>query len=292
MTLRLLIFGSTGMVATELRQLAGEGLAVTALGRDDADLANPEACAARVAEAEADVVINAAAWTDVDKAEEEEVLATRINAQAPGAMAAASAARGIPFLRISTDYVFDGGGDRPWREDDPVAPLGAYGRSKLAGERAVLAAGGHTVILRTAWVHAAHGQNFLRNMLRVGAERTRLAVVDDQRGGPTAAADIAVALVTIARAWQAGRGVPGVFNFCGRPATTWCGFARAIFARAGWARTPEIEPIRTEDWPTPAARPANSVLECAKIRAAYGIEQPDWRVSLETILAEIREQAA
>ena len=292
MTLRLLIFGSTGMVATELRRLAGEGLAVTALGRDDADLANPEACAARVSEAEADVVINAAAWTAVDKAEEEETLATRINAQAPGAMAAASAARGIPFLHISTDYVFDGGGDRPWREDDPVAPLGAYGRSKLAGEQAVLAAGGHAVILRTAWVHAAHGQNFLRTMLRVGAERTRLAVVDDQRGGPTAAADIAVALVTIARACRAGRGVPGVFHFCGRPATTWCGFARAIFARAGWARTPEIEPIRTEDWPTPAARPANSVLDCAKIRAAYGIEQPDWRVSLETILAEIREQAA
>jgi len=292
MTLRLLIFGSTGMVATELRRLAGEGLAVTALGRDDADLADPEACAARVAEAEADVVINAAAWTAVDKAEEEEALATRINAEAPGAMAAASAARGIPFLHISTDYVFDGGGDRPWREDDPVAPLGAYGRSKLAGERAVLAAGGHAVILRTAWVHAAHGQNFLRTMLRVGAERARLAVVDDQRGGPTAAVDIAVALVTIARAWQAGRGVPGVFHFCGRPATTWYGFARAIFARAGWARTPKIEPIRTEDWPTPAARPANSVLECAKIRAAYGIEQPDWRVSLETILAEIREQAA
>ena len=129
-------------------------------------------------------------------------------------------------------------------------------------------------------------------MLRVGAERARLTVIDDQRGGPTAAADIAVALVTIAHAWQAGRGVPGVFHFCGWPATTWCGFAREIFARAGWARTPEIEPIRTEDWPTPAARPANSVLECAKIRAAYGIEQPDWRVSPETILAEIREQAA
>ncbi len=292
MTLRLLIFGSTGMVATEIRQLAGEGLAVTALRRDDADLADPETCAARVAEVEADVVINAAAWTAVDKAEEEEKLVTHINAEAPGAMAAASAARGIPFLHISTDYVFDGGGDRPWREDDPVAPLGAYGRSKLAGERAVLAAGGHAVILRTAWVHAAHGQNFLRTMLRVGAERARLAVVDDQRGGPTAAADIAMALVTIARAWQAGRGVPGVFHVCGRPATTWCGFARAIFARAGRARAPEIEPIRTEDWPTPAARPANSVLECAKIRAAYGIEQPDWRVSLETILAEIREQAA
>ncbi len=292
MTLRLLIFGSTGMVATELRRLAGDGLVVTALGRDDADLTYPEVCAARVAEADADVVINAAAWTDVDKAEEEETLATCINAEAPGAMAAASAARGIPFLHISTDYVFDGGGDRPWREDDPVAPLGAYGRSKLAGERAVLAAGGHAVILRTAWVHAAHGQNFLRTMLRVGAERARLAVVDDQRGGPTAAADIAVTLVTIAHAWQAGRGVPGVFHFCGQPATSWCGFARAIFARAHWAPTPEIEPIRTEDWPTPAARPANSLLDCAKIRAAYGIEQPDWRVSLETILAEIREQAA
>ena len=280
------------MVATELRQLAGDGLAITALDRDDADLADPEASVARIAQSATDVVINAAAWTAVDKAEEAETLAMRINAEAPGAMAAASAARGTPFLHISTDYVFDGRSDRPWREDDPVAPLGAYGRSKLAGERSVMAAGGSTVILRTAWVHAAHGQNFLRTMLRVGAERARLAVVDDQWGGPTSATDIAMALVTIARAWQLGRGVPGIFHLCGQPATTWCGFAREIFARADWMRTPEIEPIQTKDWPTPAERPMNSILDCAKIRTAYDIEQPDWRTSLEDILTKIREQAA
>ncbi|HET7408888.1 MAG TPA: sugar nucleotide-binding protein, partial [Paracoccaceae bacterium] len=191
-------------------------------------------------------------------------------------------------LHISTDYVFNGAQEGPWTEDDRPAPLGAYGRSKLAGERAVAEAGGKHVILRTSWVHAGHGQNFVRTMLRVGATRDRLTVVDDQHGGPTAAADIAGALVAIARAFAAERGVPGVFHYCGAPPTSWCGFAREIFARADWMRTPEIVPIRTEDWPTPAARPANSVLDCTRIGSAYGIRQPDWRVSLGPILAELR----
>jgi dTDP-4-dehydrorhamnose reductase len=211
-------------------------------------------------------------------------------------MARAAAERNLPFLHVSTDYVFDGAKAGPWVEDDPPAPLGAYGRSKLAGERAVMeavaAAGGPHVILRTAWVHAGHGQNFVRTMLRAGAARPRLTVVDDQRGGPTAAADIAATLVAIARAFTAGRGVPGIFHYCGAPAVTWCGFAREIFARAHWMRAPEVTPIRTADWPTPARRPANSVLDCAKIRAAYGIAQPDWRVSLGPVLAELKAQDA
>jgi dTDP-4-dehydrorhamnose reductase len=302
--LRLLLFGRTGQVATEIGRLAGPDLRVVALGRDEADLADPEACAAAVRRAAdggaADAVVNAAAYTAVDRAEAEEELATRINGLAPGAMAEAAAGRGLPFLHISTDYVFDGrvgGGEGgAWAEDDPPAPLGAYGRSKLAGERAVAGAGGRHLILRTSWVHAGHGRNFVRTMLGAGAARAgaggRLTVVDDQRGGPTAAADIAAALVAIARALAAGRGEAGIFHYCGAPPVTWCGFAREIFAQASWMRAPEIVPIRTADWPTPAARPANSVLDCGKIRAAYGIAQPDWRRSLGPVLAELRERDA
>jgi len=290
--MRLLVFGFSGQVATALRRLSGFGLDVVPLDRTEADLRQPADCADRVAGCDADAVINAAAYTAVDTAESDERLAMLVNGAAPGAMAEAAASRGLPFLHISTDYVFDGSGSRPWREDDPVGPLGAYGRSKLAGERAVMAAGGQAVILRTSWVFAAHGQNFLRTMLRVGAERPRLTVVDDQHGGPTAAADIADALVTIARALTAGQGATGIFHFSGRPATTWHGFAREIFARAGLPQSPELVPIRTADWPTPAARPANSVLDCTKIAAAYGIEQPDWRRSLDRALAEFRENAA
>ena len=296
MTLRLLVFGRTGQVATELVRLAGPDLEVTALGRAEADLSDPAACAAAVRRAEADAVVNAAAYTAVDRAEAEEALATTINGAAPGAMARAAAGRNIPFLHVSTDYVFDGGNgggvDGAWIEDDRPAPLGAYGRSKLAGERATAEAGGAHVVLRTAWVHAGHGQNFARAMLRAGAARDRLTVVDDQRGGPTAAADIAAALVAIARAFAAGRGASGTFHFCGAPPVTWCGFAREIFARADWMRAPEIVPIRTADWPTPAVRPANSVLDCTKIGAAYGIGQPDWRLSLGPVLAELRARDA
>jgi dTDP-4-dehydrorhamnose reductase len=297
---RLLVFGRSGQVATEIGRLTGADLEVTALGRAEADLANPASCAAAVDRAadggEVDAVVNAAAYTAVDRAETEEALATRINGEAPGAMARAAAARGLPFLHISTDYVFDGRKRGPWVEDDPPAPLSAYGRSKLAGERAVAEAGGQHAILRTAWVHAGHGRNFVGTMLRAGlkagAARPRLTVVDDQHGGPTAAADIAAALVAVARAFAAGRGVPGIFHYCGAPPTTWCGFAREIFAQAPWMRAPEIAPIRTADWPTPAARPANSVLDCAKIAAAYGIGQPDWRASLAPVIAELRARDA
>lgn len=291
MTLRVLVFGRTGQVARELLRRAGPDCALEALGREDADLADPALCAARVAAAQADVVINAAAYTAVDRAESEEALATTINAAAPGAMARAAAARGLPFLHVSTDYVFDGSGERPWREDDPVAPLGAYGRSKLAGERAVAAAGGLHAVLRTSWVHAAHGNNFVRTMLRLGAERDRLTVVDDQRGCPTAAADIADALLAVARAFAAGRGASGVFHFGGAPAVSWREFAEEIFAQAGGPRAPVVTPIRSEDWPTPAPRPRNSALDCARIAAAYGLAQPDWRRSLRAIVAELEGRA-
>lgn len=286
--MKLLIFGQTGQVATELCRLAGPGLSVQSLGRTRADLNDPDACAAVLAECQADAVINAAAYTAVDKAEDEEELATRINGHAPGAMARVAAVRELPFLHISTDYVFDGSGTRAWAEDDAPAPLGAYGRSKLAGERAVAQAGGKYAILRTSWVFAGHGRNFVQTMLQAGAARDRLSVVDDQTGGPTAAADIAATLVTMARALVAGRGAPGIFHYCGMPAVSWCGFARQIFAQANWMQPPEIVPIRTVDWPTPAARPVNSRLDCARIRTTYGVSQPDWRISLRPVLAEIR----
>lgn len=290
MAIKALSFGFSGQVATELRRIAGAShdLALKAVPRAEADLENPRRCAEIIAEAEADIVINAAAYTAVDKAEEEEARALLINGDAPGAMAEAAARRGLPFLHISTDYVFDGGGDRPWRETDPTDPLGVYGRSKRLGEEAIIEAGGPHVILRTAWVFAAHGGNFVKTMLRVGAQRSELTVVDDQRGGPTAAADIASALLTIARAWRAGRGESGVFHFCGAPPTTWCGFAREIFARAGMPTPPTVRPIATADWPTPAQRPKSSVLDCAKIERVYGVKQPDWRPALAAVLEELR----
>jgi dTDP-4-dehydrorhamnose reductase len=289
-TLRLLVFGRTGQVATELLRLAGPGLAVEALGRDRADLSEPNACAAAIDRAEADVVVNAAAWTAVDRAEVEEDAAHVVNAAAPGAIALACAARRMPFLHVSTDYVFDGSGETPRAEDAPVAPLNAYGRSKLAGERAVAAAGGQHVVLRTSWVFAGHGSNFVATMLRVGATRSRLTVVDDQVGGPTPAAAIAAALVAIARAFGEGRGRSGIYHFAGAPDASWRGFAEAVFDAAGGPR-PEVAAIRTADWPTPAARPLNSRLDCARIAQDYGVGRPDWRAALGPAVAELKGAA-
>ena len=292
--MKLLVFGRTGQVAREICQLAKPGLEIMALGRDQADLTDPAACAAAIASTDADAVINAAAYTAVDRAEEEEGLAHTVNAKAPGAMAQAAAAKGVPFLHVSTDYVFDGGGRKPWREEDPTGPLGAYGRTKLAGEQAVAAAGGVHVILRTAWVFAGHGSNFVATMLRVGKDRDRLTVVDDQRGGPTPARAIAAALVTMAEGLTdgaTGSEKTGIFHFAGQPAVSWCGFAREIFARTGWDQTPEIAPIRTEDWPTPAARPANSVLDCSRVEQELGIEVPDWVTQLEAAWPAIARAA-
>jgi len=285
--MRALVYGTTGQVAQELARRAAErGMRIEALSRAEADLANPEACATAIAATRADAVINAAAYTAVDRAETEPELAQRINAEAPGAMARAAASRSLPFLHVSTDHVFDGHPGRAWREDDPPAPLNVYGASKLAGERAVVAAGGATAILRTAWVFSAHGSNFVRTMLRLGAERGHLRVVDDQRGGPTPAADIAATLLTMAAALADGHGATGVFHYAGAPAVSWAGFAEAIFAARGGA-APAIERIPSSDWPQPALRPMNSVLDCARIAAAYRISQPDWRPRLEEVIGEL-----
>lgn len=285
--MRILVFGETGQVARELvREAETRGIALVTLSRERADLAHPEACAAAVAATDADAVINAAAYTGVDRAETEPALARTVNADAPAAMARSCAARALPFLHVSSDYVFDGMPGRAWRENDLAAPLGAYGRSKLAGERAVAAAGGRHAILRTSWVFSAHGANFVKTMLRVGAERDQLRVVDDQIGGPTPARAIAAALLTMAETLAAGEGATGVFHFAGTPAVSWAEFAETIFEMRG-GNSPRIERIPTSEYPLPAVRPFNSVLDCSRIRDAYGIEAPDWRAGLADVLEEL-----
>ncbi|MBQ2259797.1 MAG: dTDP-4-dehydrorhamnose reductase [Loktanella sp.] len=285
--MHILVFGQTGQVATELAQQSGDEIKVTCLGRDAANLDDPAACAAVIAASEADLVINAAAYTAVDRAESEADLAMTVNGVTPGAMAVACAARGLPFLHISTDYVFDGSGIQPWHPADPTGPLGVYGRSKQAGEQAVRAAGGAHVILRTSWVFSAHGANFVKTMLRLGATRDHLTVVADQQGGPTAAADIAAALLTIARAFQAGTGTTGTYHFSGTPDVSWAEFAREIFVQAGLACT--VEDIPTTAYPTPAQRPANSRLDCSTLTRDYAIQRPEWRYSLSHVLNQLKE---
>lgn len=279
---KLLVFGATGQVATELSLQMPQA---TFLARAAADLADPQACAAALRDHRPEAVINAAAYTAVDRAEEEEDLATRVNGTSPGAMAQACADLGVPFVHISTDYVFEGGGDRPWQPGDAVAPLGAYGRSKLIGEAAVRAAGGAHAILRTSWVFSAHGNNFLKTMLRLSETRDRLSVVADQIGGPTPAGAIARACLTIAAALRETPDKAGTYHFSGAPDTSWAGFAREIFRAAG--RDVTVEDIPTADYPTPAARPLNSRLDCASTEAAFGIARPDWQAAVRDIAKEL-----
>lgn len=282
--MKILVFGQTGQVALELIRRAPADVQIIALGRDRADLADPAACSAAILATRADAVINAAAWTAVDNAESEEAAATVVNADAPAAMARAAAGRGLPFLYISTDYVFDGSGDAPFTPDHPTAPLGAYGRSKLKGEQGVRAAGGPHLILRTSWVVSAHAANFVKTMLRLGSERDSLTVVADQIGGPTPAASIADALFTTARAMV--RGAPGgTHHFAGVPDTSWADFAREIMKGAGLACA--IRDIPTSDYPTVARRPLNSRLDCSSLATAFGIARPDWRAGLSDILKEL-----
>ena len=283
--MRVLVFGKTGQVALALQRQAGRhGVILTALGREVADLADPAACAAVLAARidAVDVVINAAAYTAVDRAEAEPDLARLVNAAAPAALARVAAAAGKPFLHISTDYVFDGSGNRPWHVDDPTGPLGVYGATKLAGEQGVVAAGGRHAILRTSWVFSADGSNFVKTMLRLGGQRDSLNVVADQIGGPTPADDIADALLQMAQALHAGQGTPGTYHFAGSPDVSWAAFAREIFVQAGMAV--RVVDIPSTDYPTPARRPANSRLDCTSLQAAFGIARPDWRSGLAQVL--------
>ncbi len=282
--MRLLVFGRTGQVATELARIAPDA---TFLGRDAADLADPPACAAAIATHRPDAVINAAAWTSVDRAEAEEAAAHTVNADAPAAMAGACATLDVPFVHISTDYVFDGAGHAPFAPDAPTGPLGAYGRTKLAGEAAVRASGAPHAILRTSWVFSAHGANFVKTMLRLSDSRDRLTVVADQTGGPTPAAAIARACLTIAAQLVSDPAKSGTYHFSGAPDVTWADFARAIFAAAG--RTTQVADIPTSAFPTPARRPANSRLDCTTTDATFGIPRPDWHAGLAAVLKDLAQ---
>ena len=277
----LLVFGSTGQLAVALRKRSDDA---RFLDRAAADLADPEACAAVIRATRPSAVINAAAYTAVDRAEEEEVLATRINAEAPGAMARACADLEIPFLHVSTDYVFDGSGQSPWRPDDPIAPINAYGRSKAAGEAAVRAAGGSHAILRTSWVFSATGKNFVTTMLQLSERRDALKVVDDQIGGPTPALSIAETLLQMAGAMKAGQ-AGGTYHYAGAPATSWRCFARETFTTAD--RAVDVAGIPTSSYPTPAKRPLNSRLDCSALQKDFGISPPDWRLALKDIVKEL-----
>ncbi|MGR3710167.1 MAG: dTDP-4-dehydrorhamnose reductase, partial [Alterinioella nitratireducens] len=280
--MKLLVFGQNGQVARELAQAVPEAVF---LPRAAADLTDPAACAAVIHAHAPEAVINAAAYTAVDRAETDEDTAATVNGAAPGAMARACADLGIPLVHISTDYVFDGSGTAPWPVDARAAPLGAYGRTKLQGEEAVRAAGGTHAILRTAWVVSAHGNNFVKTMLRLGRTQGSLPVVADQVGGPTAARDIAEACLTIARQLVQDPSKSGTYHFSGSPDLSWAGFAREIFARAGIAC--EVTDIPTSEFPTPATRPQNSRLDCSRTRDVFGIDRPDWRRSLARILEDL-----
>ena len=292
--MKILVLGASGQVGHELtRTLASVGNVVAATrggegGTLAADLGDAASLRAALDQANADVVVNAAAYTAVDRAEDEPLLSQRINGDAPGEIGAWANSRGALVVHYSTDYVFDGNGTRPYREDDATAPLGVYGRSKLAGENALRASGCDHIILRTAWVYAARGRNFLLTMLKVGAERDELRVVDDQRGTPTSAGLIADTTATII---GRDRTHLGTFHLCAGGECTWFDFAQAIFARARHAgliaREPRVVPIASADYPTKARRPRYSVLDTSKIRSTFGVNLPSWQQGLDDMIAEL-----
>ena len=292
--MKLLLLGGNGQVGRELRRsLAPLGELVVATreggaGDAAADFDAPESLAALVAGSAPDVVVNAAAYTAVDQAETDREAAFRVNAEAPAALARACAGRGALLVHYSTDYVFDGNATRPYREDDRTAPLGVYGESKLAGEEAIRASGARHAILRTAWVYASHGRNFLLTMLRLANERDELRVVADQIGAPTPAAWIADATADLIR-----RGVAesGTWHLVTSGQVSWHGFASAIMEDAHalglLERMPTVVPITTAEFPTPARRPAYSVLDTTRLHDDFGIVPPAWRDELRATLREI-----
>jgi dTDP-4-dehydrorhamnose reductase len=291
MTHAILVTGGNGQLGTELQRCTWpQGYEVVAIDVADLDLTDTAAITAKVSERPWAAVINGAAYTAVDKAESDLVTAWAVNAMAPAAFGQACATAGIPLVQVSTDYVFAGDKQGAWEVTDPVAPLGVYGASKLGGELAVRTSGARHVIVRTAWVVSAHGNNFVKTMLRVGAERETLTVVDDQRGSPTSAADLAQALMTIAvRLVEDDAAPTGSFHFSNAGETSWAGFAAEIFrqsAERGGASA-SVTPITTDQYPTPARRPANSLLSHDAIRAAYGIEPRPWQDALGDILDEL-----
>ena len=282
----MLVFGRTGQVARELARLQPDAVF---LGRAEADLSHPDICAEAISHIRPLAVINAAAWTAVDRAESDEAAAAVINGDAPSAMAHACAALNIPIVHLSTDYVLAGSGNAPFAPDQLTGPLSAYGRTKLVGELGVIGAQGIHAVVRTSWVFSAHGANFVKTMVRLGREREHLSVVADQVGGPTPAAGVAAACVAIAARLVDDPKATGVYHFSGAPDVSWADFARAIMERAGLAC--RVSDILTSDYPTPARRPLNSRLDCASIETVFGLSRPDWREGLERVLAELGANA-
>ena len=297
MSSSILVIGRVGQVAHELRRGAWPAdFTVNFLERPEIDFTRPTEVRDIVIAARPRIVVNAAAYTAVDAAESDPGMAFAVNRDGPAALAEACREIGAALIHYSTDYVYDGTKTGAHVESDPIRPLSIYGASKAEGDAAICTRLDRHVILRTSWVYSATGHNFVKTMLRLGAERDRLGIVDDQLGAPTAAADIAAATIAVCAALAAGREDGfGTFHFTGGGATTWYGFALEIFAGAAarGRKTPRIvEPIATEAYPTPAIRPRNSVLDCSKLARSYGIAAPPWQASLAACLDELVEPVA
>ncbi len=277
----ILVFGKTGQVATELRHTGD----VLALSRDFINLSNPSSCYYAIKIYTPEAVINAAAYTDVDKAETEEELATNINGNSPKAMARACATLNIPLLHLSTDYVFDGTSDEPWQPKDVTKPQNAYGRTKKIGEDGIRSVDSNYCILRTSWVVSSHGTNFVKTMLNLSENRDALSLVADQIGGPTPAKDIAKACLQIVEQLKQDPSKSGTYHFSGTDDVSWADFATEIFQQTG--RSVNVLPIPTSEYPTPAVRPLNSRLNCSKTQEVFSIHRPDWRIGLNNILTEL-----
>lgn len=286
----ILVTGGSGQVGTAIVRENGGRFDIVAPTRAELDLGDPRAIEAMIAARDWAAVINCAAYTAVDRAESERDAAFAVNAEAPGVIARAAAAHGIPLLHVSTDYVFDGSKADPYREDDPVHPLGVYGASKEAGEQAVRAGNPRHIILRTAWVVSPWGANFVKTMLRLGAERSELRVVADQIGCPTGAADIARALLTMTERLITDPDAPlGTYHFVNAGEASWHALAEAIFAQvsAGGGAVPVVLPIPTSEYSTPAKRPMNSRLTTDKIARDYGVVARDWRAMIQEVVGEL-----
>ncbi|MEM5515323.1 dTDP-4-dehydrorhamnose reductase [Henriciella sp. AS95] len=285
----ILVIGNKGQVARALVERAGGDVDVVALGRPALDITDETSIRAAFEAHEPDLVINASAYTAVDKAESDEAAAFAVNRDGPAHLANVCAETGTPLIHYSTDYVFDGSKHGAYVATDPTAPLGVYGRSKLAGEQAISAAMNNYVILRTAWVYSPFGGNFVKTMLRLAADRDELSVVADQYGCPTSALDIADATFVVARQILDGHGRYGTYHLCGSGETNWHGLASEVFAVSGDLGGPSAtaKPIPAADYPTPAARPANSRLDGAGLKQDYGIQLPDWRESVRACVARL-----
>jgi dTDP-4-dehydrorhamnose reductase len=293
---KVLVTGREGQLARGLLEAAdGAGVQVVAIGRPELDLADEKSVAAVVAREHPDMVVNAAAYTAVDKAETEPAVARAVNALGAEHVARACAAHSIPIIHISTDYVFDGTKHRPYVEDDPTGPVNVYGRTKLEGEQRVAKACERHLILRTEWLHSRWGANFVKTMLRLAATRPSISVVDDQLGSPTYAPDLArIVLATAARIVADPAGMRwGIYHAVGGGETTWFGFAREVFRCAAAHGLPvaDVTAIAASAYPTPARRPANSRLNCDRLRSLLGLELPDWRVGVQDCVARLAESA-